>query len=166
MTDKDAALELAKECGGFAPSGVFPKAVAFYPDKLTAYYNAARKPLEEHNARLSARAFKAEAEYGTILNHCRTLEQQLLATQEAYQRVVEALKESTEQIKAYDDCVGAGWVNILVQDNEQALANPPSLEAVERKKLEDEIVVLEYAKFSLDIGDIIAERKAKLEKMK
>jgi hypothetical protein len=52
----------------------------------------------------------------------------------------------------------------------KALPNPPNIEAVERKKLEDEIALLDGMYFldgvSKDLDSMIAERKAQLEKMK
>jgi len=151
--NKDAALELAKE---FTVRRTFD---------TVGYYNAARKPLEEERDEAIKRAQTYFNEMCDVVEKHDKQYQQLLATQEAYQRVVEALKDSNGIL---DGIYGNArrQAEAQITDNNEALANPPSLEAVERKKLEDEIVVLEDAKFSLDIGDMIAERKAKLEKMK
>jgi len=156
--NKDAALELAKECGFSATQNFQLRDVYLaFPNEVIALYNDARKPLEEDIEGLLK-------DTQSLANDLHKTEQQLLATQEAYQRVAEALREfmlMTSRLNpAYDKA-------------EEALANPPSLEAVERKKLEDEIAVLEDVQ-SLEpvsdthfrVGAMIAERKAKLEKMK
>lgn len=95
------------------------------------------------------------------------LEQQLLATQEAYQRVVEAGEQVCQKLEHPTAHVTA----IDMWKLREALANPPSLEMVERKKLGDEIAVLEKAASTCKPYDehfrhMIADRKAKLEKMK
>jgi organic radical activating enzyme len=160
--NKDAALELAKECGikfGVIRNGMIP--INGYSVDLVDYYNAARKPLEEAVAHYkNDQVVSAEKE--------RIMQQQLLATQEAYQRVVEALENLAKivvtQVGAdYNDVIHAAYI-----EGRDALANPPSLEAVERKKLEDEIAVLRLAHNSTNISiyRMITERKAKLEKMK
>jgi hypothetical protein len=104
----------------------------------------------------------AEDLYKAKIEH---LEQQLLATQEAYQRVVEAV--GLIRHKAY-----MGETGIFAVADE-ALANPPSLEAVERKKLGDEIDVLEFVYATQPKTGVraflllmINERKTKLEKIK
>jgi hypothetical protein len=104
-------------------------------------------------------------------NKIESLQQQLLATQEAYQRVVEALQHWGVHAQ---DCKKSGWdfEKECTCGLDETLANPPSLENVERKKLEDEIAVLEESIAVSDrvlyshILNLIAERKAKLEKMK
>jgi len=105
------------------------------------------------------------------------LEQQLLATQEAYQRVVAALNESNSYIRSTDN--GGFSALPVIKANKKALANPPSLEALEndreKRKLTDEIAVLGLVdnaslsylgEYMLHVRRMIAERKAKLEKMK
>jgi len=176
--NKDAALALADDLGILKFDADIPEAMFVEFNSLPVYYNAARKPLEEKLVRgkkllveqmditnertksviyLRSELMELKELHSVELHEQR---QQLLATQEAYQRVVEALKKAVPFI-GYQ-----AHVPHISEQAEEALANPPSLEALERKKLEDEIVVLEYAKFSLDIGDMIAERKAKLEKLK
>jgi len=104
------------------------------------------------------------------------LRQQLIVTQEAYQRVVEALQDFVTH--SYEHGVEGGDIVLATCESRElavkALANPPSLEAVERKKLEDEIDALEHAEcyhplegdYFDFIRSLIAERKAKLEKLK
>jgi hypothetical protein len=160
MTDtKQAALELARECGSMCG-----EILCVTGDEIAGYYNAARKPLEEENAELIAR-------FDVEFRRVKELEQQLIATQEAYQRAADMLMLIYRGNKVWNLGSISG-----------ALANPPSIEMVERKKLEDEIAVLGTAKEAFrpkhkndyrlayyvqcDIASMIAERKAKLEKMK
>jgi len=160
-----AALELAKECGiKYRLTPEKTTEMWCLDDAVVNYYNAARKPLEEEVER--------EKLYSSMLfDQVNGLNQQLLATQEAYQRVVEALDESDSYIRSNDN--GGFSALPVIRSNKKAIANKPSLEAVERKKLEDEIVVLEHAEcyhplegdYFGFIRSLIAERKAKLEKM-
>jgi hypothetical protein len=93
-------------------------------------------------------------------------------------RMADELAKLKEELAAahqagYNQCLKE-LVRVMEQFGiaNQALANPPSLEAVERKKLEDEISVLEEASNELDgyylqpLYRMIAERKAKLKEMK
>jgi len=95
------------------------------------------------------------------------LQQQLLATQEAYQRVREALLVAVEYLPATGDAIVESDLGHIAR----ALSNPPSIEALEHKKLEGEIAVLDEFGNAAGHGsktllNMIAERKDKLEKMK
>jgi len=170
--NKDAALELAKELGILKRDLDIPEVTFVESDRLPTYYNAARKPLD-------GLLMAAQLDVQWLQDKNSQLRQQLLATQEAYQRVADALEHSIAFIGRDAEVPG-------IRKNAQlALANPPSLEMVERKKLEDEIAVLEEAArwfeendhietdangmeshADLHMHNMIAERKAKLEKMK
>ena len=165
--NKDAALELADTVGitdhGTARTLSGEKCRYVTDRQFSAYYNAARKPLEE----LLQKSSWAEAEAMTlVISHeevIEKLQQQLLATQDAYQRVAKALDIADNFVPIHGR---NEWVNSQIDIINAAIANPPSLEALERKKLEDEIVVLEEVWTFVNHGEMIAVRKAKLEKMK
>ena len=176
--NKDAALELEKECGFVLrdkePAWVGTELVGD-EEGVVDLYNAARKPWEEENENLRSELEESHRmrEFTELLSD--KLSEHLLATQEAYQRVHNALLDSNGVLS---DVTSASYSLGLAQlhDNEQALSNPPSLEMVERKKLEDEIAVLvevsKSARARETIFCMITERKEKLnhknklEKMK
>jgi len=147
MTDKDAALELAKEfdLARIRRVAKLLELDSALPDDETLYGCI--------GSGMGMFATKIERD-----------KQQLLATQEAYQRLRKA-------VFAFRYPANLGQRSLVDIDKEldEALANTPSLESLERKKLEDEIAVLEIVWDSLDpfeAQNMIAERKAKLEKMK
>jgi len=157
VANKRDALELAKVYDLYGNQ----------PEFLVGYFNAARKPLEEAaqeeidrlNGQIGARDVKIQS-----------LQQQLLATQEAYQRVAQASKELLAW--SIEARFPASTVIIRV---EEALANPPSLEALEKaiakERAQTEIDILEGIECACKddnglLSALIAERKQKLEELK
>jgi len=130
--NKDAALELAKGCGFCDPDDDWPVPVKVCSlDNLQAFYNSARKPLIREVATVMLMVADGDEQI-------TELQQQLLATQEAYQRVREALLVAEEYLPVTGDAIVKSDLGHIAQ----ALANPPSMEALEqdraKRKLEEE----------------------------
>jgi flagellar biosynthesis/type III secretory pathway chaperone len=148
VSNKDAALELAKNCD------TDNRTLNALEQVLAKVAADARKPLEDDIEGLLK-------DTQSLANDLHRTEQQLLATQEAYQRVAGAANLPQQSLS---EMVHRTWAI------EEALANPPSMDMVERKKLEDEIAVLEKAAATCRPYDehfrhMMTERKAKLGKM-
>jgi len=180
--NKDAALELAKECGMADALGYFSIPCSVMDIHLSKYYNAARKPLEEAERR--AQYWKDE--HIAANEEVEKLHQQLLATQEAYQKQRAAVIAMAEDGWLHHGVEGMSEPQFKLYEANNA--NPPSLEMVERhdqelrKALITEIATENFgskdengnislgtayvAVINHDSRGNIAERKAKLGKMK
>jgi antirestriction protein len=162
--NKDAALELAKECRAERFNiglDYHEWRTQFTDNQLEANYNAARKPLEEERDKAIKRSQTYFTEMCDVIEKHDKQYQQLLITQEAYQRVVEALQDSNGILAWIPRSDASGQVI----KNELALANPPSLEALEKHDQNMKVAALGEAWVLWELDLLLEERKAKLEKL-
>jgi uncharacterized coiled-coil DUF342 family protein len=100
---------------------------------VAVWINAARKPLEEEIVYLKSYIEGQDDSFDVMMEAKRKVEQQLLAAQEerdaANKRARQYHAEMCDVIEKNDSL------------NKQLLVNPPSLEALERYKLEVEIAM-------------------------